>query len=478
MTIPFTGALVLLLGAWLFLFSPKYLYAAMVISIPFSATAVLNLRQASEGKSVMAWLFLSSLWVIREIASGTPPWHKKGWFATRRARYGLLAFGGAVLASLTVPLISSGTSWIPDVPASQIATVSVPIQFSFYNVTQTLYMSAGILLAIFIAAENWTSVHLLHTLKLYVGSCTFVAVWGLLQLTCNLMGYPYPAFVFNNSTNASALGYKEVVGLHTGLTRISSAALEPSVLAGELIIPFALLLVFRSFRKPILSRSWDRVAFVLVTITLIVSTSTTAYAGMLIAMVAVAFSLLRAGRPSRLYFISIGLAVAAGLLFSVAVPVVGKIAYEFIGNKLNTGSGMARLSSTVVAARDFLSNPILGLGWHTVDSSDWVFLILANTGLVGLLAFLSFVYPILRGLWKAAGQGYLAAVVFSAVLGSLLLTAEIAGFEYATGYIWMFLGLGAGAFAAIGTGVQQRGESKQGGARRSLVPPPSAESTS
>ena len=155
MTFPITGVPILIMGVCFFFFSPRLLYAAMIISIPFSATAVANVGSGDGEKGVAAWLFLGALWVFRETISGLSPWRTPGWFSTRHARYGLLAFLGAVVASLSVPLFLNGTAWVPE--QFLLSNETIPLRFGMYNVTQTAYLAFGVLLAIFAAAENCQS---------------------------------------------------------------------------------------------------------------------------------------------------------------------------------------------------------------------------------------------------------------------------------------------------------------------------------
>jgi hypothetical protein len=449
MTVPFTGALVLILGILFFLSSPRLLYAALIVSIPFSGMAVLNDNSGDVGRGLAVWLFLSALWVLREAISSVPPWHKRGWFASRRARYGLLAFLGAVVASLSVPLLLNGTAWVPVLDAGYLVVIPSPIRFGTYSLTRTTYVAVGVMLAVLIAAENCSPTRLYYTLKLYVGSCIFAAVWGLFQFWCNLTGHKYPAFLFNNSASLSALNYGETLA-QSGLNlhRVASVAFEPSVLAEELLLALVVLFVCRGLRRPLLSRRWDFAAVVLMGAAVLVTTSTTAYVGMLIVLLIAGVALFRAGEPSKFYFVSVGAAVAAGVIVVVAVPLVGKLASVVLVNKLQTGSGAGRLESVVIAAHDFLRYPLLGAGWNRVYSSDLVFLLLANTGLVGFIAFLSFMYPTLRDLWACAGQGFRPAVVLLAATALALALAEGTMLEYTAGYDWLFFGLAVAAVAA------------------------------
>jgi len=447
MTVPITGALIIFVGVWFFFFSPRLLYAAMIISIPFSATAVANVGSGDSEKGVAAWLFLGALWVFRETISGLSLWHTPGWFSTRRARYGLLAFLGAVVASLSVPLFLNGTAWVPE--QFLLSNQTIPLQFGMYNLTQTAYLAFGVLLAIFAAAENCHSSRLFYTLKLYVGSCAFAAAWGLFELWCGVSGHEYPAYIFNTNAGQSALGYMEVLNLAEGtLTRISSVALEPSVLAQELLLAFVVLLVCLGLRRPLLGKKWDYAVLALIATTLLASTSSTAYTGILAAMVVAAIALSRAGKPWKPYLVLAATAVAAGALVTAVVPLASQIVDMMLLSKFEAGSGLERLYSTGLAAQDFMRYPLLGAGWHNVNCTDLVFLILANTGLVGLITFGSFLLPILRGLWESAKQGKLTGVILLSAVALMVVLCEAAGLTYAAGYVWLVLGLGAGAVAA------------------------------
>ncbi len=448
------------MGAWFFFFSPKLLYAAMIISIPFSATAVANVGSGDGEKGIAVWLFLGALWVFRRVISGLSPWHTPGWFSTRRVRFGLLAFLGAVIASLSVPLFLNGTAWVPEsfIQSNQ----TIPLRFGMYNVTQTAYLGFGVLLAIFAAAENCQSSRLFYTLKLYVGSCAFAAAWGLFELWCDVSGHEYPAYIFNTNAGGSALGYMEVLNLAEGtLTRISSVALEPSVLAQELLFAFVVLLVCLGLRRPLLGKKWDYAILVLTATALLASTSSTAYSGILAAMVVAAVALSRAGKPWKPYLILAGTAVGAGALLMATVPLAGQIVDMMLLSKFEAGSGLERLYSTGLAAQDFMRYPLFGAGWHNVNCSDLLFLILGNTGLVGLIAFGSFLLPILHGLWRTAKERRPSGVVLLAGSTLMVLLAEAAGLTYAAGYIWLVFGLGAGAVDCR----QRRG--RRGGRRRS-----------
>lgn len=461
MQFPVTGLIILAAAVWVFFFSPKRLYAATIISIPFSATAIVNFPLAgspygfgrSPQKSIMAWQLFSVLWMVHEGLSRRPQWHRAGWFLTRRPRFALLAFLGVVVLSLCVPLIFNGTSLVPSFEAIQgnFFVTRVPLRFGLFNLTQFAYLAFGMMITILIAAENWHPGRLFSTLKLYVGSCAFVAAWGLFQFWCTVTGHNYPEYIFNTGKNESAIGYLETIDA-MGLTwsRVSSVAKEPGALARDLVAALTILLVCLAFRRPVWRRGWDLLAMVLVAAVLTVSTSTTAYLGMFAALILVGIALARAGKGHWKYYAAVAIVVIAIGTFAVRhVPLLSELADFLLLRKYSgMNSGATRLLSVQVAAEAFLHYPILGAGWPTVQSWDVFFMILANTGLLGLLAFARFLLPVFRTLWRNNSKGSFLATLVLPVLAWVLISSEGGGLSFGIGSSWLVFGLAAGAATA------------------------------
>lgn len=466
MSVPVTGAIILVVAAWFFLFSPRLLYAALIISIPFSATAVVNFGWGGSefggaDKSLMAWQLLAALWVAREAFSGVPQWHRKGWFLTRRSRLALFFFVAALIASWSVPLLLNGTSWLPYWKTAALGGASgietVALRFSSYNLTQSAYLALGVLVIVFIAAENCQPAKLLRTLSLYLKSCTFVAAWGLIQLWCIITGTAYPWQVFNTSRSLTAvLGHKQhLLAGSFDLGRVSSVALEPSMFAEELLFAFAILVMCLGTRDSILPSLWNRLALLLVSAALLASTSTTAYTGMLVALILASVTLARSGsRQWRRYPAIAGLCVAAIVALSTCVPLIHDTVKAAFVTKFENGrggTGNERLSADILAAKIFLQHPILGAGWHEVDCYDIFLLLLGNVGMVGFVAFASFLLPVMRRLWRLTKLQYFPAMLLLPAVGLSLFLAEGAGFSLIP-VNWLALGLAAAA--ATGAGVK------------------------
>ncbi len=462
MEYPVTGLIILAAAVWFFFFKPRLLYAAVIASFPFTATAVVNFTVAggsslgigrSPEKNITALELFSFLWVVREAVSRTPQWRKRGWFLTRRARFWLLAFLGAIVLSFCVPLILNGTSWVAAFEAvgGSYFIASVPLRFSRYYLTQFAYILFAVIITILIAAENWHPAKLLYTLRLYICSCVFAAAWGLFEFWCLITGHTYPACIFNTGKNLSARGYLQTISAF-GLAwrRVASVAEEPSSLAHGLVAALTVLLVCLAFRRPILHRGWNWLAIALLAAALTVSTSTTAYVGMFAVPILVGVALARAGKHQWKYYPAASLAyLTAGALAAQRMPVVSSLAsylilYKFSGQN----SGATRLMSVETAAQTFVHYPVLGVGSPVVHSPDLVLFILVHTGIVGLVAFAFFLLPVFRSLWRSSSLGSFSAALALPLLLWGLAFGEGGGISWVPSTFWLILGIAAGATTA------------------------------
>jgi hypothetical protein len=418
------------------------LYLATVFLIPFSAMAVVNFGWGEGEKGVAAWIFMGTLWMLRTAVSTRPFWRQRGWGLTRRARIKLLVLLACGFVSLLVPLIMNGTAWIQfyRIDSSEM----VPLRLDSGRITQTGYFAFGVVFIIFVAIENCDPRRLLESVRTYVASAIFVSFWGFVQLWCLLTGHTYPASLFNNSMGTSAQLYVEKFW-SLDLHRISSVAVEPSQLAFSMLLAFMILLIAIGLRRPILSRKWDMLALLLVTGVLIVSTATTAYAGMVLAFGVAVVLLARAGTIRWFYvFLTAGVAFA-GVAIALTVPLVSDLVELVILNKAEGYSATERMHSFSLAVHYFLQYPLFGLSWNAASAGDLVMEFLASLGLVGFTVFAIFLCDELWHLWKAPARGSRWSIIILAAVCLMLALSEATGFPFAMGYVWFTLGLGIAA---------------------------------
>ncbi|HEX5411979.1 MAG TPA: hypothetical protein VFZ27_08965 [Terriglobia bacterium] len=442
MNFPLTGALLALFGAYCFFFAPRWLYLATVFLIPFTAMAVVNFGWGEGEKGFAAWIFMGSLWMVRTAISRRPFWRHRGWRLTQRARTELLVLLGCAFVSLLVPLIVNGTAWIQyyRIDSSEM----FPLKLDAGRITQTGYFAFGVVFIIFVAIENCDPRRLLESIRTYVASALFVSFWGFVQLGCLLTGHSYPASLFNNSMGTSAQLYVETFW-SLNLHRISSVAVEPAQFAFSLLLPFVILIVAIGLRRPIFSRKWDMVALLLVTLALLISTSTTAYAGMVLAFGVAIVLLARAGTIRWFYvFLAAGVAAAA-VAIALTVPLISDLVDLVILNKAQGYSAAERLHSFILALHYFLEFPLFGLSWNAASAGDLAVEFLASLGIVGFSVFAIFLCDELWQLWKAPARGSRWSIIFLAAVCLMVVLSEATGFPFAMGYVWFTLGLGIAA---------------------------------
>jgi hypothetical protein len=439
---PVTGVLLIVLSTYFFFFTPRRLYLAAVFLIPFSAMAVVNIGWGDGEKGISAWMFMATLWMLRAAISERPFWRHPGWRLTRRARVELLALLACGFISLLVPMVLDGTAWVQSYRLASNETT--PLRLSAERITQTGYFAFGVIFVIFVAVENCDPKRLLQSVRTYIASAIFASLWALVQLWCILTGRTYPAFLFNNSMGTSAQLYAQEI-LQLNLRRVSSVAVEPSQFAFSMLLAFVILLVALGLRKPIFSRKWDMAALLLVTAALMVSTATTAYAGLVIASCLGVAVLVRAGAIRWLYVVVTTGMAATGIAIALTVPLIRDFVDFVIVDKAQGYSAAERLHASLLAAHYFAEYPVFGISWNAASSGDLMFALLAGLGIVGATVFVVFLLEELMHLWRAPALGSRWAIILFAAVCLMLALSEATGFPFAMGYVWFTLGLGISA---------------------------------
>jgi len=438
------GWILLPLAITCYWLAPQALFPLAVFFLPFSATAVVNVGAADSASGVQASMLFGALWVLRELPTlGRLSSSQYKRLQTPIRQLGL--FVVVVLLSWLVPLWINGHLVIESAELGDSG--SAPLGFTARNVTQTLYLVYGILFTICVALRISYCREFVRSIRIFMVSAIFVSLWGFLQFICGLLNLEYPAFIFNTSKTESALGYTQELR-DVGLKRISSVATEPSMFAQCMLIAAILALFMVISPRPLFSKSWDRVALVIVLGALLISTSTTAYLGLagIFILYPSALFYLKILRAKHLVSIFVFAAIL-GIVYTVISPAQG-IVQSMIVEKGESYSVLSRVYSVLLARDYFVQYPVLGLGWGSVTSHDLVFKLLSNTGIVGLFVFSLFVVTALVRLWRSARSGELGDsgnVFWSICILTSLLTIIVASaageFAFTYGHVWFVFGL-------------------------------------
>jgi hypothetical protein len=441
------AVILLPLGVFSFFFAPRLLYWCTVFFLPFSATAVVNFNLTSGATGLQATMFFGVLWMLKE-GSGAlrepslwQPQHMQT--SVRRLRF----FMFAAVLSLIMPIYINGRLTVDcrDVGC----TDSGPLIFNFRYITQVLYLTYGVMLTVFIAVKNSDIRQFRKSVRIFLTSAVLVSLWGFLQWYCYRVGVSYPAFIFNNNTSISAQGYLEDLR-DLGLTRISSVATEPSILAHYTIIALVFAIFAIVSERAVISRFWDRAALVATALVLLMSTSTTAYAGLAILL---PVSLLGLWYLRRLGIVPVAIAASVVLVLYLAYSrsdIVQVIADEMIFSKSEDYSGIGRINSLLLGFTYFRMYPILGIGWGSFTPADIILKLLSNTGILGLFAFGWFLKSLFSQLWgsmsrpaprtRVSEQTYWACCLFVATF-MLIAISELSGFAFVYGHTWFVFGM-------------------------------------
>ncbi len=398
-------------------------------------------------------MFFGTLHLLRELirlpARRVQKGMNKVW--TRLPILPMVGFLGAVVTSLLMPLWIDGRLWIQ---SSDLMDPSrAPLHFGLKHITATLYIIYGLLFTLVVANKCSNPFVLRHYLRLYCWSGLFVCTWGGVQLLLYHLDLPYPALIFNSSvSNGANLYSSEITEL--GLKRMSSVAVESSILSQYLltVLPFLLFRVVA--RQPLISGRWDKVISGSLLVALLLTTLTTAYIGLLLLLPVFVYCThrLHLVRTSDLAFGTLaGCTVAAFVVANASVTQL--FATEVVG-KLGTYSGLERAHSVATAVMYFYQYPLLGVGWGSVASHDLIVKLLANTGIVGLCTFVILVATCLLRLRQHIRRQLLCGPNYSEAMDALaclvafsllILLNAVTGFAYVFGHFWFVLAVSLGA---------------------------------
>jgi hypothetical protein len=446
-----TGLVLIVLGGLLFAISRNWLYILTIFFVPFTATAVINFPS---GFWLTPFQLFGCMWILSEVISSLLSGKVK-FLPHQGLAIGLISvFAGVVCISTIMPLIINGSISIRS--PSILEATSTPLYFTLTNITRALYVVFGVVIAIFVAIKNSHASEMAITLKIYVLSGLFVSLWGWMQFIFYAQNIPYPDYIFNNSLNPVAQGFKQTIYELQSLkaTRISSVAVEPSVFAEYLfsVIPIVLYAVI--MKQPIISRRSDMFILGVMGGILVLSTSSSAYVGILILGFELLgiLLLLRILKWKHVLMFIAFFTVPLGLYLSVTF--VQEYVNVFLLSKLEAGSGLERLLSIEHAWGYFQEYPLMGVGWGSVTSHDLIVNLLANSGLIGLLSFVGMIAYILGRLTdvaltrnvmsrKSFGDTKIRNWAIGILLSifTLLLMQILTGFTYGFGHFWVILGL-------------------------------------
>jgi hypothetical protein len=429
------------------LLSTKWLYRWFVFWTLFSASSVLNIGEGENGSALQVWMFFGVLWLLRLTLEHLSTISFSIDRRIFRPCLWLAAFLFVGALSLVMPLYINGTLSITS--PFLLDGSETPLYLTSHNFTQVLYLIFGGVITICVAHRNLRDAERQETERLILLSAIFISLWGLMQFICSVVDIPYPYYIFNNSGSAAGTGFAQVLE-NVGISRISSAAVEPSIFAQSIVTLLPLTIPAWIGRGSVVSVPIDRLSTVLLAVALVLSTSSTAYLGLLI----LAFlSVLMLAHTRTISIVRAGLVVGSALgavsaLAVVAVyssAIVRDVINSTLVDKATTYSGLERVMTISLAYGYFLKFPLLGIGWGSAVSHDLIVLLLSNVGTIGALTFFGAMWCVVHSNWRimdsldsamdlSRATWFLSFTVF-------LITSLFNGFPLAFGNFWLVMGM-------------------------------------
>jgi hypothetical protein len=442
------GYIVVPCGIFMLIWSRRWLYRSFVFSLLFSATVILNVRNGENASGVQVWMYFGVLLLVQDLYNWIT---SKSYQVNRELLVPFLllsSFIAIATVSLIMPVLIDGRLSIASPYLLDVA--ATPLYLTSKNFTQLLYLVFGFLTALSIATKNTDAEVREESEKVFLLSGGFVALWGLLQFVCGIVGLEYPSFVFNNSKSLAASGFLQQLAELEGVKRISSVTVEPSMLAQCLycVLPLAIPSVLKN--GCVLSVFWDRCLFGLFFMVLLVSTSSTAYIGFFPFALMCTMLLWRIGHLRRIrtilrWLLALAAIITAFVVIVIFVPFLRDFFNTQLFGKASGGSGLERLMTITNAFSYFIRYPILGIGWGSATSHDLIVKLLSNSGIVGTATFLGFVIAIINrnyaGVTPSLHRDTLSRLVWTLSFAILICTSVILEFPFTFGHFWFVTGM-------------------------------------
>ena len=213
-------------------------------------------------------------------------------------------------------------------------------------------------------------------LKIITNVIFFVLVIGPIQFLCSSMIIPkiiLQPFFFNDSFSGADVQFYYTFPYH----RLFSTFMEPSFCSTFLVGAIFFILQIGDKRIP-----HFRAILSILIIELILTFSSTGYAGLLVMLVFYVSKHLK-GKYVPYYFVVILL----GFLFYIVFK--DSILNEVLFAKSQSSSAQAREWWNIAALEAFNSNPLWGTGFQSVRASSYLYSLLGETGIIGTSIYLS-----------------------------------------------------------------------------------------
>lgn len=258
-----------------------------------------------------------------------------------------------------------------------------PVGPSGTNYIQAFYLFCNfVLFALFAYVVQVGAVSREMVLRGVIRGALISVALGIYQIVAYQFGFPWPGGIINSNIGVMQLAEQTAMGLR----RMSSTFLEPSQMAMHFLGAFGIAGLG-------LRRKWPAM---LILSALVISTSSTAYFGLVMLLgIWIAFDLPVRGAKVLPIAAAILIVILGGVLTDYVVT-GGRFVDGLIIRKFEGGSGESRLYADKVALKTFIDSFGMGVGVGSARASSVFATLAATTGLPGLIAFGGFLVTLIR----------------------------------------------------------------------------------
>lgn len=381
MSITPLGFALIPLSLFIFYSRPKHLVSWAIIVSAFQAASVVNIG-GGFAIGVSPYFFVVSLIAIRfaTLCLEGRLSFKLGDIALNITRPLLMLVAWSVASAFLLPHLFAGIH--VDTPRLGMDPVSTtPLEWSMSNAAQAGYLILNSVFLIYVMWRSTDSSYIDQLASSFVWAGAIAAAVGAYQLAAHVLGFRFPAEIFNSNAGWQQLVSQKVAGAW----RVSATFNEPSS-AGIFFAAWTTYLLFLTMDR----RSATALLWILLwcgIVMLVLATSTTGYLTAFILIVLLTFreigTLAVKGSFNEkllLTFAAIATALGAAALF---IPDFHQLLSDILWYKSQSHSGQERHSTILVALEVAMQTYGLGVGLGSNRPSGMLFYILSNVGIPG-----------------------------------------------------------------------------------------------
>ena len=429
-TIPF-----LLLIGLLYLRAKKQLFPVLMFTTVFQGAALVIIGGGTSGLSLAPAQIVLVLLILQKLIKKPEPTGKRPQGQTNVTTC-LFAYGAyALLTAVFCPFFFQGIT-----VSNPRSGMGVPLEWSMYNVTQSIYLLLGIAVYwLLIYRSSFNEVK--RSLDWYLAGSTFAAVLAMYQYVAFNTGLPFPSEILHSNTQHTIFEAYDL----GGFTRVSSTFTEAAAAAGCFSTALALVL----WRVLFVECNWKLITCLLSLSTgLYLTRSTTGYLALAFIVAATALLYLKKAVVTpkvRLFRNCLAIGVLLLVVTGFALPEVRSQTSDLLDKILFTKSKSSsyeeRTAWNVSALNAAAESRWIGAGWGSLRASSLLANIVGTVGVPGIILFGVFCFLNMRFASYLPGAQMQKSVVLPIMVS--LLACILAGPEMTDPVVWFLFGAAA-----------------------------------